>query len=236
LTFEREIVTFAAWITRELQLTVLASMTVFAVVTVHGPVYVVSGVPAGTPVVLASGHPEVVGAGLGAGLVVGLAVGVGDDVVGAAVGVVVGVTGTLGVAVWCGLPLELEGFFHCAARRNEAEVASIPAEPAPALWVEVPGRARLVGDQLESAVAATAVAPTATAASTVTTAFRLPKVPRGACRGARRERRACEVTDLSRGDMDLQFRARSVARGTRSAPRSRSANTGMGRAVPGRNA
>jgi hypothetical protein len=75
-----------------LQLMIRASMTVFAVVMVHGPAYEVSTVPAGTPVLSGPGQPPV---GLGEGVVgggVGLGDGVGASVVvlGAGVGLTVG--------------------------------------------------------------------------------------------------------------------------------------------------
>src|SRR5687768_3548656 len=100
---------------RRLQSTCFASITYPAVWMVQGPVYVDSGVPAGTPVVSAFGKlrpsttipPEweggVVGAGgaaVGCGAGVGVAVGA---VVGSGAAVAVGVGVAVGVSVGCGV-------------------------------------------------------------------------------------------------------------------------------------
>ena len=85
-------VTLFALITMQLVIR-FESITVPAVVIVAGPVYAVNAVPAGTPVLLASGKA--------AGLLVGL--GVADGL-----GVGVGMTVGLGVGVADALGLEVE--------------------------------------------------------------------------------------------------------------------------------
>jgi hypothetical protein len=101
---------------RRSQSTRFASITYPAVWIVQGPVYGVSVVPDGTPVVSEFGNvrpfatkppaPEVGGVGVtvgvGAGVAVGVGVGVGAGVVGLGVTVGVGVALGAGVAVWVG--------------------------------------------------------------------------------------------------------------------------------------
>src|SRR5947209_14038380 len=108
------------------------SMTVFAVVMFDGPVYGLSTVPAGTPVLLALGQPVAGGGddddGVGVGVVaVGVGVGVDDVVVGVGVGLGFGrVTGDLSIG----------GKISTAATLNRsrrvpvtASVAARPCEP-----------------------------------------------------------------------------------------------------------
>src|SRR5262249_45434165 len=72
-------VTLAARISSVLQLIVLASTTVLGLLIRHGPVYVVSFVPAGTPVLLGlgqgppTGGPMMTGPDVRRGLLVGAA-------------------------------------------------------------------------------------------------------------------------------------------------------------------
>ena len=59
--------TFGAMMRMALQSDASTALSVVVVVIVHGPVYFVSVVPAGTPVFVASGHPVDEGGGGGGG-------------------------------------------------------------------------------------------------------------------------------------------------------------------------